>query len=174
MSQNNNDEGAGIALVFGLIGAVFWMIGLFVIALAGFAAFVLTILCFCAWNSPLTIGPMTITPEEARGFVGRGVFGAFAVPAFVLFSDILFGLGVDWNYAFHIAAFGYVLGSIGFEILMAESQNDQSNQSQALPPHQQISAPPRSPEPEYLPPSTQGQSGQPFRYASWDDEEAGR
>lgn len=174
MSQNNNDEATAIGMVFAMIGVFIMMVGFAILALAAFASFVLTILALCAWNKPLSLGKVTIEPHEARAFVGRGVFGAFVVPAFVLFCDVLFGLGVDWNYALHIAGVGYVLGSIGVEILMAEDEEGQAGQP-SVPAQQQLPGQSQpSPEPQYLPPTAGSQPAYKFRYATWDDEEAGR
>jgi hypothetical protein len=169
MSQKN-DEWTGVAIVFGFIAALAYLVLVFVAALAAFASFVLTILCLFAWNEPLRLGKLTIEPEGARAFVWRGVAGAVLVPAFVLFCSVFFGEPVDWKAAFHyMLAVGYVGGSIGFEVLFAEDESEKTGAPVIHVPtiEHRPSAPERLPAPPRPEP-------QPFRYATWDDEEAGR
>ncbi len=160
-SNNNNDTG----VIVGFIVAGLAMIAFFIFALFAFAAFVLTILAIFAWNKPLRIGrKFVITPEEARAFVGRGIVGMWAVPAFALFVNVFLGVHINWEYFTHMMMVGYVGGSIGLEMMLADK--DGSGDSTEL--HQQVLPP--APAQKALPPAER----EPFHYASWDDEEENR
>jgi hypothetical protein len=109
----------------------------------------------------LRIGRWTLEPEAARSFVYRGLIGSVALAAFSVFAAIFFGFWIQDQAVPYILLAGYVLGSIGLEILWAQ-EGDQAvppNQT-IIPPSQQI-APPRQQEPPRVP----------FRFASWDDED---
>ena len=164
MSSNKNDNSAAATAV-GAVGAGLAFMAVFLFAVAAFVASVLTILCVIACYRPLKIGKWTLSTEEAAWFLIRGSAGSFLVPAFVLFCDIAFNLGVVWYYLPHMMVFGYVMGSLGWEILTAES-NPQP-EVEILPPVQQL--PPQSRQAQ--PSVWQQQDSQPFGYASWDDEE---
>lgn len=167
MSQNNqNDENTAIAMALGFIGAVMMVIAFAVIAILSFVAFVFTILAIIAWNEPLRLGRLVIEPEEARAFVYRGLLGAATAPAFLLFCAVLFGVPVEWNYFHYFLLGGYVAGSVGIEIAMAEENSGDSAVHPQLP--QQV-LPPR-PAPQMTPPAER----EPFSYARWDDEEENR
>jgi hypothetical protein len=161
MSNNNNDNTAGAGLA--ILGA-----GLLIIAVALFAVFafvtaILSVLCLIAIWKPITIRNWTLGRDEALDFLFRGCIGAWLVPAFVLFCDGVFTIGVDWDYLLHMMGVGYVLGSLGWEVITANSNTSApSQQVDVLPPSQQI-APPPSPWARQEPEA--------FRYASWDDEE---
>ncbi|MBN9033804.1 MAG: hypothetical protein BGO05_21405 [Rhizobiales bacterium 63-7] len=162
MSSNNNDNGAGmaVAIVCALIGAA----AIFLFAILAFVAFVLTILAIFAWNSPVTLGKWTLHPHEARAFVGRGILGAVLVPTFVLFVQVVFTIPVEWQYLNYMLLIGYVLGSIGIEIMMADQEGTSTPPATTyIPPAPQLPAPPK--------PSPQTSEAEPFRFASWDDEE---
>jgi hypothetical protein len=163
MSSQNNDNSLAIAI--GFIGAGVVILGIFIFAVAAFITFIFTILSLCAWNKPLRITKkLTIEPEEARAFVGRGLIGAFLLPAFVCFCILLFGLNVRpdaWNY---IVIVGYIAGSLGVEIMMAE---ESAQQADSVP----LQLPPPSVQPRQNVPSRNDTTRPPFRFASWNDEE---
>ncbi len=155
MSSNNNDNSAiGAAIGFAAIGMA--VMALFLFAAFAFLALILTILSLIAWNRPLAMGKWIITPQEARGFILRGLAGLWLAPAFILFCDVIFQLGVNWNYLPHMMGVGYVLGSVGWETITLNSSAAEP-QVEILPPARQIQHQPNEPAP--------------FRYASWDDEE---
>ena len=161
MSSNNNN-GAGMAVAFAI--AMLGIVGIFLFALLAFVAFVLTILAIFAWNSPLTLGNWTLHPHEARAFVGRGILGAVLVPAFMLFVQVVFTIPVEWQYLNYMLLIGYVLGSIGIEIMMADQEGTSTPLTTTyIPPAPQLPAPPRQSPPR--------EDVEPFRFASWDDEE---
>lgn len=159
MSQNNNDN-AGMAMAFGLVVAVIAVMGILLYFAAVFLAFVLTIIALFAWNTPVTVGKWTVMPGEARSFVKRGLAGALLLPIFAIFLVLVFGIHIRDDAVIHIVIFGYLLGSLGVDYLMAQEQSANAPSQMIIPPGQQI-APPQ----EYEPPRA------PFRFASWDDEE---
>lgn len=165
MSSNNNNSAAstGIAIVFGLFAAI----AMFAFAFFAFVAFVLTILAICAWNKPLHIGgKLSIQPEEARSFVWRGLMGMWMLPAFVLFVNVFLGVHINWGYLPHLMVFGYVAGSLGLEMMMADDGSDHSHAE----PRQHHEVLPPQPSQRNLPAAPR----ESFSYASWDDEEENR
>ena len=158
-SQNDNSGAAmGIAFVFAILGVM----AIFVYALLAFVALVFTILCVIAWNNTLTIGKLSLHPQEARAFVLRGILGAGLVPAFAVFVAMMFEIQIDPDFWPHLFIGGYALGSVGVE--MVKDHDDQTittAEYHVQPPRTTL--PPR--DVPQLPPS------EPFRFASWDDEE---
>lgn len=157
MSSRNDNSGEmmGIAIVVTMLAFAF----LFVYAILLFIAFVLTILAVLAWNNPLTIGSYTVEPREARLFVKRGLIGMVGLPVFAAFCQALFSFQIEETIWPHLFLGGYVLGSIVLE-MMAEENQQETIHSPSPP---QMPAPQEPPRP--LPPA------EPFRFASWDDEE---
>lgn len=165
MSQNNENSGMMFALALVCTMAVFLLVVVYAIGV--FISAGLTILALCAWNKPLTTGKHTLTPEEARPFVYRGLVGMVVAPVFIIFLELMFQLRINGDYLPHIIIGGYVLGSLGIQILIEqEREANKAAQSEIIPPHvfTQPPEPPAMPRPERPP----------FEYASWDDEEAGR
>ena len=158
MASNNNDSGAGtgIALVLAFIGAMAIMFAVFL----AFLAFIFTVIAILAWNNPLRLGKVVVTPEEARGFVGRGIVGAIGLPAFAAFCEVFLQVSINWDYLMHMMVGGYTLGSLGVEIMMADDERFAAPVTY-IPPEPQLPPRPSLPAPE----------PQPFRFASWDDEE---
>lgn len=159
--SSKNDDTSGIVMAFAFVGAVAFIMAAFVFAVLAFLAFILTILCLFAWNQPRRIGKLVILPEEARAFVYRGLAGMCLLPVFAGFCELLFGIHIKEALYPYLFIGGYVGGSIGIGILMAEQNGGETGAIDITPP-QLPSEPQRSlprPEPE------------PFRYASWDDEE---
>lgn len=162
---NDNNNGAAI---IGFIAAIAAFMAMFVFAIATFLTFVLTILSIMAWNAPLRVGKWTIQPDEARAFVRRGIYGAWLVPTFILFCEILFNVQFRWDIWPYYEIGGYVLGSFGVEYMMA--QDEQSGDVSIYTPPPVDSLPPQRPQ-SHQPPSL---PAQPFHYASWDDEDEQR
>lgn len=167
-SKNNENSAAASAIVFIAMGIL--AIGLFIAAALAFLCFVLTILCLFAWNNPVRIGRLSILPADARAFLFRGVIGLWLVPAFVLFCDALFKLGVVWGYLPYMMMVGYVGGSLGLELLFAGDDKPATAEPDFLPPAQQI--PERSDDDPSSP--WQRPKDKPFNYASWDDDDETR
>lgn len=161
MSQNNaKDELYTVGVIFAFIGAAAMVMVIFAFAVLAFVALVLTVVCLFAWTSPLTLGTWTLMPHEARAFVYRGLIGSGLSMAFTIFLIILFRIQVeDWAIPYILLG-GYTLGSLGIELLNAQSGGDAPGQT-VLQPEQHIAPPPQP----YQPPA------KPFRFASWDDED---
>jgi hypothetical protein len=154
-SKDNNNEAAGVGIAFGMLG----LAGLFIFAVFAFAAFIFTLLSFYAWNEPRTIGTLTITPYKARMFVYGGLAGAVLLPVFAIFTQVLFDFSLDWDgFGLYIVVGGYILGSLAGEHL-AEGVEEPK---QITLPIEQLPAPQ---------PHRDGPPLQPFRFASWEDEE---
>jgi hypothetical protein len=162
MSSKNDDNSAAImGMVF--IGVGIYLLAILAFMIAAFVTFVLTILCLLAWNRPIGRGEYILTPEEARGFIGRGIAGSLFLLAFLVFIDLVFNAPINWDYAFYYAAGGYMGGSLGIGMILEEEKRA----SQTIDvPHQPVSPPPQQ---RALPAPRQ-----PFEYASWDDEEVRR
>ncbi|MDZ4790837.1 MAG: hypothetical protein SGJ17_06430 [Hyphomicrobiales bacterium] len=159
--SDRNDGNGGVILVFAVIATAIFYALLIMFAVLAFIALVMSILSLCAWNRPLTIGKMTIHPEEAQDFVGRGICGAILLPLFVGFFCILFGGRVEeWLWPYILIA-GYTAGSLGVAILQSmDAESSSPVRELRTPPPAAIAPPPQSPA---TPPA-------PFKFASWDDE----
>lgn len=177
--SNNNDNGGAILIIAIVVTMATFMVA-FVFAILTFLSIAVTGICLSAWNKPVTFFGHTITPQEAREFVGRGLLGAILVPCFALFASGLFGFRINPDYWLFLPLGGYAFGSlvIGYEIEKAKAQAAQQEAAmQALLPPAQPARPVRTieakpfmpPVPtEEMPPEPQPE---PFRFASWDDEE---
>ncbi len=183
--MSRNSEVNGMAFSLALVCAVMFFVAAAIFAIAAFSALVLTVLCLIAWKDGLTIGSMTIEPHEARAFVVRGLLGTFIVPAFAAFTSALFRTEIEAQFWPYIFIGGYTLGSVGIEYHIAEERNKAEASAQYLLPPMPVSPPPAGERrastvaPDH--PCSQAQcpllaaaQTRPFRYASWDDEEAVR
>lgn len=163
MSSKNDD-----ATALGAVGAVFGIVAIFFFAVLAFIALVYTILAILAWDRPIKIGPLSMTPEYARRYLAWSVAGAIVVPVFAVFSEWLLNIHIRDNLWFYIVVGGYILGAIAME--MHDEEEKKAAALRPLPPV--LPQPPvRQPEPLRGLPRPQAQ---PFRFASWDDEEARR
>ena len=86
--SSRNDE----ASAYGIVLAFLAFAAMFMFALVVFYALLLSIVALLAWFKPLKIGSVTIEPEDARAFIGRGLAGAVLLPVFVAFSGWFLGL----------------------------------------------------------------------------------
>ena len=155
MSSQNNAESGAAAMVVAGIGIAFLFIGVIMAALLVVMVVVATIFAILAWRDEVTIGNITVTPDEAHGLVGCGVIGMVVIPVMLLIVD-LFGLNVNWGWWHGYIIGGYVAGAATFLWSI-----DEKSSAPASPPVI------REPAPPALPPA----APVPFRYASWDDEE---
>ena len=144
MSSNNDDAETAAALLLGPL-----------CILAAFFAVLLTPICLLV----LIFGPIslwrgcTITPEEAWGFIVRGIVGAVLVPLFAMFCAILFHFRIvdeAWPY---LLLTGYTFGSVIVGIFV---EKEREKAAAALPPP--------APVQQLLPPQ------EPFRFADWKDD----
>lgn len=159
--SSKNDENNAMIMVFAFIAIGAMILVMAVFAILAFISLIFTVLCICAWSKPLTLGKMVITPEEARAYVLRGLWGAFSLPAFCWFAELLFNFTIKSEYIPHIILAGYALGSLGIEILMAQNQTEST--PDIIPTQQQLPTPSQRTMPS--------RPQEPFRFASWDDEE---
>lgn len=174
MANNNDNSGAAMAIGFVAAGAL--IMGALLFALLAFASLVLTIVCFTAWNKPIQFFGGTITPKEARAFVRRGLIGACLVPAFAFFTCALFGVAIRPDFVIHLPIGGYALGSIVVTYHIEKAKAEAAQSAEAM---QAVITPQTSPRAsrtvEPLPPEYATEEREterePFRFATWDDEE---
>ncbi|WP_149541209.1 hypothetical protein [Siccirubricoccus phaeus] len=162
--SSRNDGTSEAAMGFALLAAFAFFFFMLIFALATFAAFVFTCLALLAWNEPLKLGKETLQPDEARRFVYGGLGGAVALPFFVLFCILLFGVPIREDAWVYIVIAGYDLGSIGLAMIEAAEAEEAKKAALLNPP-----PPPAPPAPE---PKPARRTQNPFEYADWDDEDA--
>jgi hypothetical protein len=162
--SSRNDE----ASAYGIVIAILAYVAMFVFAAVVFYALLLSIVALLAWFKPLKIGSLTIEPEEARAFIGRGLAGAALLPLFVAFSGWFLGLELSYDGLHYLVAGGYAYGSVGIEWLT----DDEDEQPAAPPSLPQASVKPPLKAPVKAPPQKQlsGPNVVPFKFADWDDE----
>jgi|GEM_PF-1667241 len=176
MSQQK-DEMAGLAFVGAVIVCAIYFVMIAVAALLALSAIVFTVLALIAWNNPLYLGSETLKPEEARAFIYRGLFGAAAAPVLTflvwLFLD---RQAFDWEIYALSAGVGYVLGSVGIEILAAMDEAERVSTRPVTSPSKPPALSPAQPKALPAPPQNvlPAAPKKPFRYASWNDEELRR
>ncbi|MET3414357.1 hypothetical protein [Methylobacterium sp. 1030] len=168
MSANNNDN-HGMAVFIGIIGAGFMFLFAFIFAAAAFFSLCMTLLCLLAWNKPRKFFGQILTPEEAREFVGRGLIGAVVLPVFVLFASVLFRVQVVHDFWIYFVLGGYTGGSLSLGFA-----GDDTDTPQELIKSQHTTSigaahPERTIDAEYE--DVSSSPAQPFRFATWDDEE---
>ncbi|MGO4134636.1 hypothetical protein ACEQ6A_08755 [Rhizobium brockwellii] len=152
---SNNDNNTELAM--GLAALTF--IGIFFFALLIIVTFVLTLVAFYCWNEPRKFGKTTITPRLARGFVYGGLAGAVLLPVSFALADIFFNLRLDWDsLAIYFVVGGYIAGAFIVDDILDEGEAVQ----EIVVPMQSLPQQPNTPTPR---------SDQPYRFASWDDEE---
>lgn len=141
----------------------------FIFAAAAFFSLCITVLCLLAWNKPRRFFGQVLTSEEAREFIGRGLIGAVVLPVFVLFSSFLFHFQVVPYFWDYFILGGYTAGSLslGFASEEAPATPDLIEYQRAALPDAAHSE--RTIDAEYE--AVQSSPVQPFRFATWDDEE---
>ncbi|MCO6051523.1 hypothetical protein NGM99_17195 [Mesorhizobium sp. RP14(2022)] len=164
-SQSNNSDAA---VAFGVVGAACMFMAAFIFAFFAFLSLLLTIASLAAWNQPRTFFGNTITPDEARKFVIRGVSGALLIPAFAAFSSGLFDYLIDDEAWLYLVILGYSLGSLGIAILEAKAEEEAT----AAAPARYITLPQEPlPTPSSSSSPDEPTHSEPFHFATWDDEE---
>lgn len=163
-SKNDPESAAGAALMAGFV-----IISLLLFFLAAVLSFVLTVMCLTALKDEKTYFGNTITPREAKLFIGCGLIGAAIIGAF---GEMLYNGGtlLEQNRPW-MPVIGYVIGSIIYGYAEATHQQQQ----EAAAKEAELMAPiakPNGPSPYFMTVEEQeAQRRPPFRYASWDDEE---
>lgn len=159
--SNRNDGNSEFAIVAGFFGAAAILL-IFVFYILGIVlAAVFTVISICAWNKPLKLGENIVTPEEAHFFVYSGIVGAWALPAMAWLSSAIFQFDIHPDAWLHMYIGGYCFGSVGLTALA-------SNSGMFPGPDQTISPPPCA---QIAPPPPPAVKPEPFRFASWEDEE---
>lgn len=165
MSSRNDNGIMELSLVLGFVGGfgiilayvIFWAVIAGAIALSAS----LTIIALCAWNKPLHIGGEVIQPHEAREFVYDGLIGSCLAVILAFAGSFFFEYSFTRSNFFPSLAVGYVVASILASLARHSGDQSETEESENLP-----AIPPKQ-EAEILPPP----QSQPFKYASWDDEE---
>jgi hypothetical protein len=163
MSGNkNSEEATGLAILF-VLGAFFAIgVWIFLAVVTAIMSLIALVACF----HPLRIGGEVISRKDGYFFLLRGVIGWFAFPFIVLSIAPMFDIGIERDWIVYIMMTGYMIGSTGMEYVLYKMS--EGAQQEAAAPVQTY-----SPPPSRSLPSPPGQP-EPFRYASWDDEEEGR
>ena len=171
--SSRNDETTAYAIVAAFILTTVLLMIVVVYAIAVILAAIATVQALLAWNKPRIFFGEILAPDEARYFVGAGVASAVILPSFVAICSTLLNYTVPDELWIHFALGGYAFGSFGLTLYAGKDEYelvtiDPSKESKLsaidlsfldVPPDEQS-------QPEPSPPV--------FRYASWDDEEAGR
>ncbi|WP_431284507.1 hypothetical protein ACQW02_06805 [Humitalea sp. 24SJ18S-53] len=166
MNQQNNENSAAIFAI-AVVMAVIITVAAVLFMAAAFICFVMTIVCLFAWNKPIVIrNEVWVEPVDARSFVRRGLAGAFLLPAFAIFCEIVLGVYVRGDALPYLIMGGYIAGSLGIEILIQQVLDaEKAQQVEVLPP--QIETRAQSQQQARL-------DRPPFEFADWDDEGPGR
>lgn len=161
MSQNNNEVN-GISIAMALVCVTALFMGIIIYVLLAALTLGLSIFCLFALWKPRRFFNETVTPSEARWFIGRGIIGWFAFPAILLALANSFDVRVEEDWLIHIMIGGYIIGALGGEYVIAKMK-----EAQGEPETIDVPPPPRSiqPRPQIEKPK------QPFEFATWDDEE---
>lgn len=171
----NNNEASAAGATIGFIAAGMFFVAAAAFAIGLFISILLTLWCLYAWNEPRTLFGQTTTPEEARGFVYRGLAGMVIAPVFAAFAAALLHFRIQDDWWGYLILAGYAIGSVGIGIEIekakAAAAQQAADQRALLPPEPARSlrtidaAPIRQP----VQPAQDGQES--FRFATWDDEE---
>ncbi|NVP56621.1 hypothetical protein [Mycoplana rhizolycopersici] len=160
--SSRNDETANFAAAAGLIAASFIILAMFVFFVFAIIVAVLTVVAIWAWNEPRTIWRTTITPEEARSFVYCGLIGAVVAPLLVVLMSAGLGTAFKPEVLTYSPWVGYVFGALLQSYVAHQEEEKRKNAIE---------------DPEVVQPASRALApppvqAEPFRYASWDDEEA--
>ena len=159
MSQNNN-ETQGLAIAMAFIGVTFIFTGIIIYVLLAALTLGLSIFCLFALTKPRRLFNETVTPKEARWFIGRGIIGWFAFPIILSALAQSFDVRIEQDWIIHMMICGYIIGSLGGEYVIAKIKETQGEPETidvtptVLPQQPMIDRP-----------------KQPFEFATWDDEE---
>jgi len=162
MQQHRNDENGAAAGVVGLVGALAFFAFMAVFALFCFASLVFTAVAIAAWNSPVEVFGETMTPEDARGYINRGVMGACLMVWFLAYLEFFHGVKLvpgAWPY---LVMGGYAAGSLGIGMMIARQRMEA--EAAAPPTIVKTATPPALSGPAETPKRA-------FEFATWDDEE---
>lgn len=192
MSNGGGSDFLTVALLlFAGYCVLFWIGQLVILAATAayfiilFGTFALTALSLATWKHRITVGHLSLGPEQSQPFIVRGVVGALLLPAFALFCELFLDVRVQPKWWPHLAAAGYALGSVGIGMVEDGLVGDARDYGPVID-HEARSAlpgsrPSRNDATDMTPrdgPKTGPKPEQPkracqcFTFASWDDEEA--
>lgn len=169
-----NSETDGMFLGLAFVGFAVFALCFVFYAIACFAALALTIVALCALDHEITLFGETITPHEARVFLGSGLAGLVGLPVFMIFCAALLQARIPQEWWPYIFLGGYSLGALGLggAILAGESEQAAQTATRPLPPPAApLALPSRLPSgPGGGPSANADAPAASFRFASWDDE----
>lgn len=153
--QKKENDAIGAAFV----GLGFALLIMFIIG--ALISLFITFVCISAWKEERVLFGHTITPFEARCFIGAGLFGGLVG---FIFGIIMLAneMGPPTDIFFYPIV-GYVLGSLGWAVAYACNQENAAPHVEPVQPPPLQSAPLRHPA-----------SRAEFEFASWNDEEPHR
>lgn len=157
MSSNNNTSPEAIVFIFVIaiviliLKVIAWIVFLGAIAVTGYS----TVIALACWKTPRVIHGELVTPEEAQGFILRGIIGGFVFFLLSRFYCIWEHTHLSENVTALIVFIGYAFGSIGIGMALEEQKKAEAAQ----------------PPVEILPPAPPPVERPPFHFASWDDED---
>lgn len=159
MSQNNN-ETQGLAIAMAFIGVTFIFTGIIIYVVLAAISLALSIFCLFAFTKPRRLFNETVTPSEARWFIGRGIIGWFAFPFLLIALAQSFDVRIEQDWIIHMMIGGYIIGALGGEYVIAKIK-----EAQGEPETIDVTPTVVPPQPMLEKPK------QPFEFATWDDEE---
>ena len=157
--NNRNYQDAGSAYAMAGAGLAFFVF-FFIFA---FISLGMTALCALAWKKPFTFGAITITPQEAHGFVCCGIAAAVLLPILLGITGAMLGFSIPRAWSPFVFIAGYTAGSLSFGLYCVK-QEEAKEEERALA---------RETAPQVLDEAPViHEERPPFRFASWNDEEA--
>jgi hypothetical protein len=177
--MSNSNDNSGLAGVAGLAFAGAIILFALFAAASAFIAAIMSIVCLMAWERPIELFGHTLTPQEARGFIKRGLAGALIAPGFVIFASGFLQVPIRSDAWPYIVVGGYVIGSLVIGYFIGKAELEAAQQAQEAASLQALSPPVQSDRPVHTidarasitPVSEEQVQPQPFRFATWDDEE---
>lgn len=159
MSSNNNNEVNGLIFIMAMLVAGAILLGVVIYIVIATITLGLSIISLFALWKPLKLGKETITPQEARWFLIRGIIGFYVFPLFVSVLANIMKWRIEADWSIHIMIVGYIIGSLGIEFVLAKLNEEDEEPSKG---NVTVIAPP---QPQQEPPRAT------FEYARWDDDE---
>lgn len=183
-NQNSNDSDNGAIMLISLVGAVMGAMAGLIILASAFLCFILTIMSLVSLWSPFTFGnKVLLWPHQARNFLTIGFFGMIGIPAFAIFSALLTGQAhlITYDSLKMLMLIGWVGASMSY-IFFADHDNapemiEMRREAEFYnppPPMKEVNPPAFDgdvPEIKFRGTLPAPKKPEPFRFASWDDEE---
>lgn len=183
-NNNNNDSDDGAMMAVYMVGGIICAMASVIVIGVTFLCFVLTIMSLLSLWSPFTFGnKVLLWPHQAHAFLWFGFLGMIGIPCFAVIAALLGGHGhrITWDAIETLVLIGWVGASMSYiffadhnnapEMLELRRQAELENQP---PPMKEINPPafgPDVPEIKFRGTLPAPKKPDPFRFASWDDEE---